>query len=169
MIDKSMQWLRRNWWGLVVAYLILAVGTYFVVWQLAEPLGIPGSIEVLPRFVESRVFIHLMLTVIFAAHFTLMLDLYIRRQITSISGDQITSVIRRCEDTDYCTVRRIQSSDELGSVFSIPDNTDKKNYLEALAKSECLLEGHFRLVSGKHSSRFIRYREILENLGSREY
>jgi len=169
MFQKPMEWLRRTWWGLIVAYLILASGLYFVIWQFAEPLGIPNRVEILPELIKSRVFIHLTLTLVLAAYITLLLDLYVRRQITSTSQDRVANTLRKCEDTGYCTVRIIRSRDELESVFNIPDSTEKEKILELLARSGCLLEGHFRLVSGKHSSRFIRYRKILENPDSREY
>jgi len=169
MFNRAFQWLKREWWGLIPAHFIVVCITYLLLWQIVEPLGIYDKIENLLGFFGSRVFTHLALTLFFAAYITLILDLCLRRQITNIPQDQIINIDRKCEDTAYCIVRSIGSSDELESVFSIADNTDKKNYLEALAKSGCLLEGHFRLVSGKHSSRFIKYKKILENSDSQEY
>lgn len=78
-----------------------------------------------------------------------------------------SSGINRCKDPDDCIVRVIKSRSELEAIFRFPDDND--SYLDALSESECLLEGHFRLVSGKHSSRFIRFGKILENPLSCDY
>jgi len=80
MFDNPLKWLRRNWWGLIVAYLLLFVSTYLLIWQFAEPLGIPDTIETMPAFAKSRIFLHLTLTFLIAPYLTLILDLIIRFQ-----------------------------------------------------------------------------------------
>lgn len=78
MLEHPSKWLRRNWWGLIVAYLLLLIGIYLLIWQLAEPLGIPDTIETLPPFTKSRIFLHLVLTFLVAPHIALVLDLITR-------------------------------------------------------------------------------------------
>ncbi len=78
MLDNPSKWLQRNWWGLIVAYLLLFAGVYLLIWQFAEPMGIPDSIENLPSFTKSRIFIHLVLTFLITPHIALVLDLMIR-------------------------------------------------------------------------------------------
>ncbi|MBV6450876.1 MAG: hypothetical protein MHPDNHAH_01603 [Anaerolineales bacterium] len=78
MFKKPLTWLQRNWWGILVAYLIVSVTSYLAIWQLAEPLGLPDKIENFPSFVSSRIFIHLALTIIVAAYITLFLDVWLR-------------------------------------------------------------------------------------------
>jgi orotate phosphoribosyltransferase len=74
-------------------------------------------------------------------------------------------LVDRPTDPKNAIVRVIKTASELGAVFTFPNGHD--DFVEALAESGCLLEGHFRLVSGKHSARFIRLRSILDNTASR--
>jgi hypothetical protein len=78
MFDKPFKWLRKYWWGLVIAYLLLLIGAYLTIWQFIEPLGIPDNLGEVSAFIKTRVFYHLNLTLLFAAHVTLILDLILR-------------------------------------------------------------------------------------------
>jgi len=79
MIKNAWEWLQKYWWGLIVAYFIVLVASYFAIWGIIEPLNIPGKIENFPSFVNSRVFLHLTIALIVAAYITLALDIWLRR------------------------------------------------------------------------------------------
>ena len=85
MFEKPLRWLQKSWWGLLIAYILIIVTTYLAIWQFAEPLGIPDSIDNFPYFVKTRVFLHLSLTLLIAAHITLILDLVIRYRNESLA------------------------------------------------------------------------------------
>jgi len=74
----------------------------------------------------------------------------------------------RCNDPKVCIVRSVRDKGELEAIFDFPPD-DKDKCIEAISQSGCLLEGHFRLVSGEHSARFIRFASILDTPSSREY
>jgi hypothetical protein len=78
MFEKPLVWLRKHWWGIIVAYLLLLISSYFTIWQFAEPLAIPDTLEELPTFTKTRIFFHLNLTLLVTAHLTLILILLIR-------------------------------------------------------------------------------------------
>ncbi len=80
MFDKPLQWLERHWWGLIVAHIIVLSIVYVVIWQIAEPLGIPDDFANLPELSKTRGFFHLVLTIIIGAYITLILDLLLRRK-----------------------------------------------------------------------------------------
>lgn len=78
MFEKPLGWLRKYWWGLVVAYLLLLIGSYLTIWQVIEPLGLPDNFGEVSEIINTRVFYHLNLTLLFAAHVTLILNLILR-------------------------------------------------------------------------------------------
>lgn len=78
MLERARRFIEQNWWGILPAYFIILLGTYLALWQLTEPLGLPENITELPVFMRSRIFIHLVLTPLIAAHVTLLLFLIIR-------------------------------------------------------------------------------------------
>lgn len=80
MFDKPIEWLNKNWWGLIVAYVLVLISIYFLIWQFAEPLSIPDNFESLPEFAKSRIFIHIILTFLIGSHIVLILDLVIRKK-----------------------------------------------------------------------------------------
>jgi hypothetical protein len=83
-IKKARQWLEEHWLGLPLAYIIIIALTYIALWQLAEPLGIPGSIdglEQLAGLTKYRFFFHIVLTFLIGAHVTLILEGLFRRKL----------------------------------------------------------------------------------------
>ncbi|MGA9770305.1 MAG: hypothetical protein WBV94_14800 [Blastocatellia bacterium] len=78
MFEQSLKWLQKNWWGLIVAHFIVLISTYLLIWEFAEPIGIPDTIDHLPSFTKTRIFFHMVLTLLIAAYLTLILDLLIR-------------------------------------------------------------------------------------------
>jgi hypothetical protein len=80
MCEKAWKWLHGPWWGLVVAHFIILCLTYLLIWQFAEPLGIPDTIDNLPAFVKLRAFFHVTLTLLIGAYITLILELVIRKK-----------------------------------------------------------------------------------------
>ena len=80
-IGTAKEALARNWWGLLVAYFVLVVLSYLGIWAFAEPIGIPdkfSSLNDLPNALRHRWFYHVVLTVVLAAHATLVLELVFR-------------------------------------------------------------------------------------------
>lgn len=73
MMAEALKWLQKNLLGVLVAHLIILGVTYLGIWQAAEPLGIPDRIESFPDFAKTRIFIHLVLTVLIAAYLTIFL------------------------------------------------------------------------------------------------
>lgn len=90
MIDHAVDWLRKSWWGLAVAYGIVLVASYLTIWQLAEPIGIPDTMDTVPGWVKTRFFFHVVAAVVIGAHATLILDILIRR---SDESRQSTSLL----------------------------------------------------------------------------
>ncbi|MCP4416631.1 MAG: hypothetical protein GY805_08410, partial [Chloroflexi bacterium] len=80
MFDQSMEWLKKHWWGLIIAHFLILAIVYTFIWQLAEPLGIYDNLSNLTEIINTRVFLHITLTLIFGAYFTLILDLFLRWQ-----------------------------------------------------------------------------------------
>jgi hypothetical protein len=81
MFEKPLKWLQGHWWGLIVAYLLVLVSAYLVIWQLIEPLNIPESLKALSDLATSRIFIHVILSLLVGAHLTLILDIVLRRNL----------------------------------------------------------------------------------------
>jgi hypothetical protein len=79
MWSKAWNWVRRSWWGLVVAYLSLVLGSYLAIWQFIVPLGIPDTFARAPGVAGKRVFYHIVLALLVASHGTLLLELWRRR------------------------------------------------------------------------------------------
>ncbi len=100
-IKRAIQWLRYHWLGLIIAYLIILVGTYLGIWQFSEPIGIPENIDTLPNWIRNlmgyRIFFHLTLTVLIGSHITLVLDLFLRRDILQALNSSSDKKLK-CED-----------------------------------------------------------------------
>lgn len=79
MIDKAMQWLRKHWWGLIVAYAIALVTTYSVIWALIEPLGIPDTFESVTPLLHKRSTYHVLAALLLAPYLVLALELLVRK------------------------------------------------------------------------------------------
>ena len=71
-----MYWLKRRWWGLTITYVLLLGLYYGGIWALIEPLELPESWDILPTFLRSRLFFHLLGSVILAAHTSLLFELF---------------------------------------------------------------------------------------------
>jgi hypothetical protein len=82
-LKKASQWLRKHWTGLVTAYVLVCAVTYFAIWAIVEPLGIPDNIDIerLPGLVKYRGFFQVILTLLIGSHLTLILELLFRRTI----------------------------------------------------------------------------------------
>ncbi len=78
-LQEATEWLQKRWWGIIVAYGIVAALVYLSIWALIEPAGIPESIDQLPLVIKSRFFLHIILTLIISAYITLFLELGLRR------------------------------------------------------------------------------------------
>ncbi|MCA9925230.1 MAG: hypothetical protein KC421_22810 [Anaerolineales bacterium] len=81
MFEQPISWLKKHWWGLIVAHFLILVTVFLLIWQFAEPLGIPDNISRLPSFATSRVFLHLLFTLIIGSYITLALDLMLRKSL----------------------------------------------------------------------------------------
>ena len=79
MLDKAQEWLQRHWWGIIIAHLFIIVTVFLVIWNFAEPVGIPDNIEQFPSVFNTRIFLHVVLTLLISAYITLFLDLQLRR------------------------------------------------------------------------------------------
>jgi hypothetical protein len=64
---------------LIIANFVAFIGIYLLLWQFAEPLGIPDNIENWPGFMRTRGFLHITLSVLLSAYVTILLDLKLRR------------------------------------------------------------------------------------------
>jgi hypothetical protein len=81
MIDKILGWLKKHWWGLLVAYGFALVVAYGVIWSIAEPLDLYEGLQSLPTILSNRAFVQFGLTLLLAAYITLVLELIVRRKV----------------------------------------------------------------------------------------
>jgi hypothetical protein len=88
MFTDAQKWLKSNWWGLIVAYVIILFAMYCFIWTILEPLGISDIIASPPHFTQTRVFYHVGLALLISPYITLILDLALRRT-RSRSGDSL--------------------------------------------------------------------------------
>ncbi len=70
--------LRRAWWGLLVAYAVLVVFSWAVIWAIVEPLGVP---EVVPWWTNARWFVHIVVVLLVSSHAALLLEIFERRRV----------------------------------------------------------------------------------------
>lgn len=57
--------------GLLLAYLSVLLLTYTAIWQLSAPIGLEAEFDTLPDFARTRIFFHLVLTLVAAPHILL--------------------------------------------------------------------------------------------------
>ena len=79
MLDSAKKWLHKSWWGAAIAYPIIFISVYGLIWFFAEPIGIPDSFSKLPDFTQYRIFFHLLIALITTPHVVLVLLLLVRR------------------------------------------------------------------------------------------
>lgn len=78
MFDTLEKWktiIESKWWGLVFVYVISAASAYSVIWSLIEPLNTPEKIELFASVIDRRI-LHIILSVLFGAHLTLLLVVF---------------------------------------------------------------------------------------------
>lgn len=80
MLDKARGWLKYRWWGIFVTYQLLLIMFYCAVWVTIEPINLPDNWDLLPSFFRSRLFFHIIVTVLLASHTTLFLEAFRRRK-----------------------------------------------------------------------------------------
>ncbi|HSK74593.1 MAG TPA: hypothetical protein VK892_23035 [Pyrinomonadaceae bacterium] len=77
MFEDAIKWLRKSWYGALVAYSIVFFGVFGIIWYFADPAGIPENIDSLPEFIaKKRIFFHLLLTIIVTAHIIIILLIF---------------------------------------------------------------------------------------------
>lgn len=97
--NKAADAMRRQWWGLIVAYLLISVLSFLIIWAFLEPAGVPNEFtpESLPSFLLQRIFLHIYLSLLVGAFITMLIELFIRRDTWVI----IRSAIRLQKHEDY--------------------------------------------------------------------
>lgn len=78
MLVQPIEWLKKHWWGLIIAHFLILGIVFTFLWQLAEPLGLYDNLNNISAPASSRAFLHINLTLIFGAYLTLALDLFLR-------------------------------------------------------------------------------------------
>lgn len=89
MFDSAIGWLRRHWWGLLVAYAIAIALSYTLITAVIEPLGIPDQFTSLWPILSNRSTYHIAGALFLGANMALLLELFVRRSYWSIklAGD----------------------------------------------------------------------------------
>lgn len=87
MISSVMEWLRKKWWGLLVAYALVVAGCYSAIWTVIEPLGIPDTLEcpLWPVLIKRSTY-HIAASVFIGSHLTLILILLVRKRDLATAG-----------------------------------------------------------------------------------
>lgn len=80
MFNKAFQFVGRSWWGSIITLLLISAATYLLIWQVLEPLDIPGRFSSFPEALTTRPFFHVILTLLISPYVTLVLDLIIKRR-----------------------------------------------------------------------------------------
>lgn len=152
--------LSSTWYGLILAYLLIIVIGYFLIWQYYEPLQLTHVI----RYLLTNRALACLVTAVFLS------SLFVLLVLTALKT-KVAKEVSGCTNAENCIVRDVVSENELDEVFELRAGweKEKENFLRHMQQSRCLLEGHFLLVSGKHSARFLRYQKILDNVDAREY
>lgn len=134
MFTEAILWLKKKWWGLLIAYTISVVGFYLAIWATIEPFGIPDKFETLWTFFSNRLTYHIAASIVLGAHITLLLDLLIRK--------------------DYLT----KGANDLGLINQLPpfdkgySVIDSKSFYDAIAdqydqrNSPSLLQTHAEVI-----------------------
>ena len=78
MLAQPIEWLKKHWWGLIVAHFLILGIVFTFLWQLAEPLGLYDNLNNISAAANSQALFHIILTLIFGAYLTLALDLFLR-------------------------------------------------------------------------------------------
>lgn len=79
MLTTARKWLHKSWWGFIVAYPIVFFAIYLAIWQAAAPIGIPDSFNEMPKFTQTRAFIHLLITLIITPHLVIICIMGMRK------------------------------------------------------------------------------------------
>lgn len=83
-IQEAINSLKRNSWGIFLAYALIVGLTYPILRLVIEWLGIPEDLTSLnnyPHFIVERWFVHIIFSLIFSAFITLILDFFFRLQV----------------------------------------------------------------------------------------
>ena len=84
MFEKAKEWLQKSSWkGLIIAYLFVFASIFVLILSIIEAASIPSTLQDLPSFVKSRLFIHLVLTSLISPY--VILGLEVIRRIASSS------------------------------------------------------------------------------------
>ncbi|MEP7338574.1 MAG: hypothetical protein ABI977_12620 [Acidobacteriota bacterium] len=81
MFEKPLRWLENYWWGIVVAWSLVFISVYLAIWAFIEPLGIPDVLSTELGFAKSRVFYHILSSLVASAYITLTLEVYLRKKV----------------------------------------------------------------------------------------
>lgn len=90
MFRSCIEWLRRHWWGLLVAYVIAVATSFTLIWAVIEPLGIPDHFTSLWPILSKRSTYHIVGSLLVGANIALLLELFVRRshwKIGHLGGD----------------------------------------------------------------------------------
>lgn len=86
-----------------------------------------------------------------------------------IAGDLDTTGPLTSTTPEKDIIGPVRCMDELDRLFEIVNQAEKKKYLEHIRNTECLLEGHFELLSGDHSSRYLMIKRLLMNAAAQDF
>lgn len=104
-MDKIRAWLRKkNIFGLLFAYGLIAAAVHTGIWSVIEPMGIPESIERIRPFASNRWLIHIALTWFIAAPLTVTVVWWlfrfeggVHRQLYQMKLEMLREFRRRIE------------------------------------------------------------------------
>jgi hypothetical protein len=83
MLKLARDWLMRAWWGSLIAYPILLIGSFLAIWAVLEPAGIPDELPAPVWPWNTRLVLHIVLAILLASNAVIGLDLWRRRSLQS--------------------------------------------------------------------------------------
>lgn len=81
MLQPARDWLKRTWWGSLVAYALLVGASYLGIWAIIEPLNLPDTFREPLWPLNARWFYHIVAALLIGAHVTLAFDLWRRKSL----------------------------------------------------------------------------------------
>ena len=84
MLQQYVDKISSNWKSLLIFYFSLCLSFYLGIWSLAGPLDIPKTFETIPNIFTQRIFWLVLFSLFLAAHCTLIIELFFRKNISSL-------------------------------------------------------------------------------------
>jgi len=99
-IKNILNWLKKGWYGALVAYLLSLILVLGGIWIIVEPMGVPDEFISLPNFTKFRFFWHFLLAVFITSHLIIILLAYLLNFFKENSAQKYNIKIHQPKDSD---------------------------------------------------------------------